>query len=772
MALEPPIDDPIWPPPHWVLGPDGAPVIDAGANPDVGNPDAGVQSTMAEYSPVAGTIAGMAPTVLPPPPPPPPPAPKKIGETGAADGDELPYAGMLGNEPDWSRLAGAAAAETPAPEADAISGGADRHDDLLANVGDIRIEGTPGQERDRAFAQGVPDERAQALGEMPLDQAAGHVPEMSDEEFIRYAATRAQATKSKQAALEADAALKAEQDSADALEAHRRAVEKTQADAAKLDAEAKELAKSNGFNMSFGNVLAAVVASAIGGWASPATGGRNLALEEINKVAEAHLANQWRALEGKKASLGDQAAVERDMFREKQKLVMAGLDSSIAQISTKMQQFDPRGQVAMDARNQIAQLQAARAKVAHDAAQDAFKSNLDLAKFGLDQERHALDIAKFNAEQRKAAAAAAGGVRLQPEQFAALGLEKPPIPMTQKEWSQWAEGKKKTTDIAIAGQDLATKQRANDPNERNRELGIGDITYDDGSPVQFRSPEFAGKLADTKASADQAANLIDEMIRIRNRSGWTSDTVKSPDWQRAQGALASLLLEAKQTDQLGVLSGSDIELEMKKLTGGVDPTGARDPIPALKAGRDRMLNSLNAKIHAQAVPAPGKKLKRWEPPNLADIEEAKPLIQGKTAVEQAEGAKLGWLGQRLSFTSNEERAKAAENRVSTPTGLDPDDDQRVLEEIKTAASGKPASQQNALQRLADAINSGHQAVSLGVLGRVYERPDVLKAVMPLLKPEIAKEVERLNPGHVFRAPAPGEVLLDEHGQPVTIGATK
>jgi hypothetical protein len=771
MALEPPIDDPIWPPAHWVLGPDGAPVLDA-ANPDVGTPD--VQQTLAEY-PNPGVIIANQP--LPPIAPPPAvqapaqPAPKKIGETGAADGTELPYAGMASNEPDWSALS-SSAADAAAPEADAISGGADRHDDFLGDVGGIRIEGSPAEERTRALGQGTPDERAQALGEMPLDEAAGHVPEMTDEEFARYTANRAQATKSKQAALEADVALKAEQDATDALEAHRRAVEKTQADAAKLDAEAKQLAGSSGFNMSFGNVLAAVVASAIGGWASPATGGRNLALEEINKVAEAHLANQWKALEAKKGTLADRAAIERDMFREKQKLLMAGYDSSIAQITTKMQQFDPRGQVAIDARNSIAQLQAARAKAAHVFAQDAFKNNLDVAKFGLDQERHALDVAKFGEAQRKAAAAAAGGVRLQPEQFAALGLEKPPIPMTQKEWSQWAEGKKKSTDIAIAGQDLAAKQRANDPNERNRELGIGDITYEDGSPVQFRNPEFAGKLADTKASVDSVAQQLDEMIRIRNRSGWTSDTVKSKDWQLAQGALASVLLTAKNADQLGVLSGSDIELEMKKITGGLDPTGARDPTAAIKAARDRMINDLNAKIRGQAVVPKGKKLQRWEPPNLAEPEETKPLIQGKTAVEQAEGAKLGWLGQRLSFTSNEERAKAAENRVSTPTGLDPDDDQRVLEEIKTAASGKPASQQNALQRLADAINSGHQAVSLGVLGRVYEQPDVLKAVMPLLKPEIAKEVERLNPGHVFRPPAPGEVLLDERGQPVVTGGAK
>jgi hypothetical protein len=286
----------------------------------------------------------------------------------------------------------------------------------------------------------------------------------------------------------------------------------------------------------------------------------------------------------------------------------------------------------------------------------------------------------------------------------------------------------------------------------NRKLAVGEVFDDQGNPVKFRDETYAGKIADTKADVATGVSLIDEMIRARNDAGgWTSDLVKSEKWRNLQQAAAAWLLKSKNADQLGVLSGSDLELEMKKLTGGTDLTGIHDPIPQLINARAHMLNDLHSKISSQAVLPKGRTVARWEPPNMATLKKTEPLVQGKTGVEQGEDAKIGALSN-VSFYSDDERARRGEERADVgPTGLDTESDKKVGRAIKNAKAGDADS----VQRLADTASSENEAISNAVLARIRaEDPAVYKQVVAKLPPEKRAAAEQLDAAKPLRlAPA-------------------
>ncbi len=509
-------------------------------------------------------------------------------------------------------------------------------------------------------------------------------------------------------------------------------------------------------NKGTGQKIAGFIAAVVGGLVQGRTGGRNdgvamidaeLAREtEIQKMNQAgrRAELQRRGASIKQLAEHDEAAIQQ--IEKSQQVAYARVQNTI---KTEMGKYDPaskstfvlgkmysgiedkrqQGLIAFEDRNFKQKL-------------DVLKADADLKKSGADLLKTDAEIAKLNAETAKLRGQGGGGSGagaanvVQPRDFyTARGLTTPPVDMSEKDYKKWLGLKGGSLEIGKKEEDIAKATRENSPEEQARKFAVGDVTYEDGEPVQFRSEGAAEKVAKLKGSGDMVVTLLDRLMAEGEKNGWSSDYLKSADWRERQADFAQVMLEKKTADELGVIAGPDLDL-MHKSVGTSDPTEMRKNLPGLRRGRSNMVLKVNSTIANQVYVPKGKKIKLWSPANVAASPEAKPLVQGKTAIEKGEDAQLGALGKRLSFTTNEERAADAENASTTLTGLDPADDASVLAAIRGAAKGQP----DALARLASTARSSNERISNAVLARIKgESPDVYAKVLATLDPEEQKQ---------------------------------
>lgn len=700
-------------------------------------------------------IGPETPTVLPSPPPPPPPPPSRddkarIALPGAPVAEEVPRSAFppaLTTET-VEAVAPTLSSDSTTPQLDV---------DAISGVGPTPKAGDyvgPGQTSGKPelpddYMTG--DEYGQKLTTLPFEQ----------QEMIRGKIEGAKQNFQATRLLEESAKTRerAEQNAQDYADSVKLAHQK----AAELDADAKTIASQDPLDAipTWRKVLG-VIASIIGGFAPHG----NVGLQAVSGLVDQAAAMQRTKLaevNHQRGALGENVARAGDLYKAEEATRLAAWDGVIGRLESEVQQFDPRGTTALRVMDTINQAKAKRAEHAakylatqQKQIENALKEQREIAQLQetqrhnvagekTDATRAYADLLRAKTEDKKATAEA--GTTYTPEQLGQLyGVTDPalvpPIPMNPKQYDKWLEAKQKGGQVTKVTQETAAE-------ERNRELAVGEIVDDQGNPVKFRTPEFAGKLAKSKGSADNAVRLIDKIIAARTKSGWESDWVNGPVKRQLAGDMASLQLEKKNTDELGVLAGPDMDL-INKSIGTADPSEWRDSVlPGLRNARSNIVEQLNAKVRAEAVMPKGRTLQRYEPPELADLPESRPLIQGKTSIEQGESAKRGKAGEAIQKTfygvSNEEAAAAAENAAkSGPTGLAPDDDKRVLEAIKAAQSGgKDAA--NALQRLADAASSDREAVSFGVLNRVrIEAPDLFDQVLAKLPPEKRAAIQQIN----------------------------
>jgi hypothetical protein len=130
---------------------------------------------------------------------------------------------------------------------------------------------------------------------------------------------------------------------------------------------------------------------------------------------------------------------------------------------------------------------------------------------------------------------------------------------------------------------------------------------------QAANTETRNKIATMKSSTDTTVRLLDEMILLREKHGWSSDLVRSPEWRAMQANQGAIMLAAKDAYNLGVLSAQDIEL-VSKMLGSEDPTEIRDPIAGWKKSRQNAINGLNDMIRGE-----DPKADWYEPPKLEPL---------------------------------------------------------------------------------------------------------------------------------------------------------
>ena len=490
-------------------------------------------------------------------------------------------------------------------------------------------------------ADGTPLGAAPMPTDVPLEQAAGRPEILGDVERGQLEADEAASdpfasvARRVQEETAHDDRVRAEQLDMDReglrlsegrLQVEMAARERSRQRRAQIDADAAKLAETgidqDGWKDSRSPLqsIAAFAAIVGGGLVSGSTGGRNMGLEAIQGQIDQHIEIQKANLANKRAEIARRSQSSDDDFAadmaDAQALAtheQAAYQFAIREMQARQAQSDPRGTQWRRQADGILEMQGRMAANAAKADQaqkdyDIKKGEYDL-KVNEDKRKERESLEKAALARAKAGATKAvkpGDVVQDPSYFEKLYGKRPPVAMSQNGFEEWAKTGKVVEDLTAA-------QRANSPEERNRQLAVGELVDDNDQPLQFRSAESAEKVGVLKGSADFAVQILDRIETARELYGWSSDLMKSPEWREIKSDWSQYRLERKNVDALGVLAGPDLGL-IDGTVATSDPTEARDPLPGIRRGRQNIVEKLNSTVRAQVVLPKGRKIKPWNPP--------------------------------------------------------------------------------------------------------------------------------------------------------------
>lgn len=320
---------------------------------------------------------------------------------------------------------------TSAPDA-----GIDAHQQLMNNVGGVAVE-PPAAAPPSGSQPGDPDymQKTQEAADAQL------LPSLRDKQLASDDEAQAQFYKTHPEALARDSvnaevakrsayvAEQAKANLADAKQAqadwdrHQRAIAKTAQDSARVQQDATVLANQKidpDQHLGIGRSILNVVALTLGGVASSGSGGRNLALEQLNKAIDNHiatqkddLANQWRAISVRKEGIADDAAREADNYREATTIRVGTYQRAMNDLATKMQDFDPRGSQVRELGAQYQQIASAQGQALQAFQQKQLDNHLKVEgayqkQQEIDETAREHDLAHQAAEDKLAARSKGG----------------------------------------------------------------------------------------------------------------------------------------------------------------------------------------------------------------------------------------------------------------------------------------------------------------------------------------------------------------------------
>ena len=490
--------------------------------------------------------------------------------------------------------------------------------------------------------------RAQAGDQDPAGIEAARLASLSPED---YAAEVARAGAAKDAYVMEQKA-EALRQNRERIEANERRLAEHREKAAKeyqeIAAEAKRIAETKidprGWfnNASTAQQMGAAVAAMIGGFNAPMYGGRNTGIEFVMGLVDrdldtqkANLANRQQALGTRKGLVAELYAQGMDEYQAAETVRLATLQQLDDQLAVEASKFDPAGTTA----RRIAQ---ARLEVRQAQAEAAAKAEQQLYERKVTADASKRDWARIH-EQRTA--------RIESGRRAdrAFDLEQDKLDLEY-------------------GKLEAEERRAQET--RQRELGLGtpgELTNRDGTPFQARSKEVGDALAKKKAAVDQAAQLIDEIVELRREHGWEPDALKGEALQKMKGNVSALQLLVKDTAELGVLAGPDMEI-IDRYIGTGDPSEVRDSTAGLLNARKNMVESFDSQLRANQYDGP------YYVPSKADdfrAQKAKEASQLKTFDD--------YLGVINSPSSTPEERQVAHEAARKMAGDDLDKWQRLAD---------------------------------------------------------------------------------------------
>lgn len=378
---------------------------------------------------------------------------------------------------------------------------------------------------------------------------------------------------------------------------------------AALDAEATRIADED----PMGNIpgyrkLAGVLASIVGGFASSSTGGRNVGLETVNRIADEAAQHQSQRLQvnaRQRQGVGEQAASAEDAYHAGEAARLATYDTAIKSLESEVQLFDPRGSTASRVMGNLNQIKAQRAasltkyqtdqqkrieevlKLEHDNAQLVETQRHNVVGEKTDMIRAYADATRAKAEGTKAAAETE---TLSPEYYESQGLPKPATAISKKDYSAWIENKGKAQQQS--NQSLTTTNVV--PN-----VTLKDRDGKDAPFIATGNAESVEKLRMRESKIRELVSLIDDARRTR--TGWSSDTGNSTEKQELTAIWGKAKIAAKDAFELGQITAAD-EALIKGALGTDDPSKLRDPLPGMKKARERLILGMRGDLEAHGLP--------------------------------------------------------------------------------------------------------------------------------------------------------------------------
>jgi hypothetical protein len=377
-------------------------------------------------------------------------------------------------------------------------------------------------------------------------------------------------------------------------------------------------------NRSAGDLVGQMMLALVSGMANP--GGPNSGVEMmkqgINQDIEAQvadLANDRELLGLRKGAVAELFEKNGDAYRSAETVRLAVWEGVANQLKTEGMKYDPMGTAAqrIAASVRAAEMEAATASLKLE--EGVRKRKQEDAELKIKQGH----LAQGWAQEKRMKIG-------QKAELASQGLDEKgnPIagwtpPVTPKTIEEAAKADKAVSDAEAARLALS-------PEERTRQFGVGGLKNKKGEPILFRNTDVAGAVTKLKSSTDRATALLDNLIVARDAHGFSSNTVKSDEWQQMQSDYANLQLEIKNTAELGVLAGPDMDIIGRAL-GTDDPTEFRNVTAGMKAARSNLVKKLNSTIKSNNDDAA-----YYEPPKSEPIkalertksENAKLIAQG------------------------------------------------------------------------------------------------------------------------------------------------
>lgn len=574
---------------------------------------------------------------------------------------------------------------------------------------------------------------------------------------IAMAQAKQQLAAEEEAATKRITAARADRERAEESErVYREAVTRTRAKADAIAAEADRLAAEkvdpDGWknSRSLFQTIASISLGIVGGLVQSRQGGPNQGLAMINQAIERHiaaqrenLAHRRELLSRKQTAIGvEQDRVDQD-FRVEEAFRQAAYTRALEDIETERQQYNPAGTRALKLAEVSRGIQAQLAASREALVEKTLKREMEVGRYKMEVEKH--ELAK-----RKAAAASAGAAAAKTPRpaayFAALGLPPPPMPMTEKQYDTWLNRQGETSRIANSqAQRTATEQqearaaakesRAVAQEERELAIGAGTqltgakkdaqgrLLNADGSLFKARTPESGRALEKQIASTVTAANIIDELLRLRNTHGWSSDLLKSDEWRAMQANKGALIIELKNAAELGALAGPDVEV-INSMLGTSDPTELRDPAEGLKKARENAILRTKRTLETSNYTGDFDVVDKSKPLKAARDKDLEALVsrgKGGTLVDTAGAMRLkegGGLGvdphesERLSSGLTKSQQLGLDALVTRARGGEPQAAANLVEAVKNAPNTK--ARDAAVDALLELARAGNEVAAKAI----------------------------------------------------------
>lgn len=361
--------------------------------------------------------------------------------------------------------------------------------------------------------------------------------------------------------------------------------------------------------------------------------GGNSGLDFVMSQINQDIDEQRFNIENDKANLVTQKGLVADLYRQganafqaAETARLATYEAAVVNIDNRIAQLDPEGSQAvaheMDKRNIQAAAQAQRMKIVEDGRKQA---RLD-AEWDLEQrdtnsqiDKRAAEVAKINAEAAKAARRGTGRSKPKPASLRDSVFARD-HGMVQQADGSWVQdpGWKPAESLDEREQVARTTKLEREVGPET--LGAADIVDKAGNPILFQDKAVAIDVSQSMGATKLGLELIDEMLAEIHENGWSSDTLRSSAWQRAQTNSGALTMVYKDTEKLGALAGADIDIV--NTTSGMqgDITGVRDPSAGLKQAAKNLERKMNHVIQGYRPEARVYKFKRRSLPPKSEVD--------------------------------------------------------------------------------------------------------------------------------------------------------